>query len=57
MCPFHQKAIIRRYTTGNPKTDCGKAIRQLMHDMADLNQAGFMARWRDEGFAGLGNKR
>jgi hypothetical protein len=30
LCQFHQIAIIRRYTTNNPKTDCGKELKELM---------------------------
>jgi hypothetical protein len=30
MCHFHQKAIVRRYITNNPKTECGKDLKQLM---------------------------
>ena len=30
MCHFHQKAIIRRYITNNPKTPCGQALKELM---------------------------
>lgn len=29
MCLFHQKAIIRRYLTGKPKTLCGKELQAL----------------------------
>ena len=29
MCIFHQKMIIRRYITANPKTDCGIDLKQL----------------------------
>lgn len=30
MCHFHQKAIIHRYITNNPKTSCGQALKDLM---------------------------
>jgi hypothetical protein len=30
LCQFHQIAIVRRYTTNNPKTDCGKELKELM---------------------------
>jgi len=30
MCQFHQKAIIRRYTTNNPKSVCGADLKELM---------------------------
>lgn len=44
LCIFHQKAIIQRYTTSRPKTDCGKDIRQLMNDMLTLDQKTFTHR-------------
>ena len=44
MCLFHQKAIIRRYTTGNPKTPCGQAIKTLMADLKGLDEARFLQR-------------
>lgn len=31
MCTFHQKAIIRRYLTDRPRSQCGKNIKELMH--------------------------
>lgn len=31
MCHFHQKAIIRRYITTNPKSQCGQDLKALMH--------------------------
>lgn len=30
MCHFHQKAIVRRYITNNPKTACGIDLKKLM---------------------------
>lgn len=30
LCQFHQAQIIRRYTTNNPKTDCGRDLKALM---------------------------
>ncbi len=54
MCLFHQKAIIRRYLTGNPKTECGKAIKKLMDDLLILSEETFRHRlqtitgtWKD----------
>jgi len=32
-CHFHQQAIIRRYITTNPKTECGIEIKNLMRDL------------------------
>lgn len=31
MCLFHQKAIIRRYITDRPRTQCGLELKELMH--------------------------
>jgi len=47
MCLFHQKAIIRRYTTGKPKTPCGKAIRNLMHDLLEISEVEFLRRLQE----------
>lgn len=30
LCQFHQAQIIRRYTTNNPKTECGRYLKSLM---------------------------
>ena len=30
MCLFHQKAIIRRYITDRPRSECGKDLKELM---------------------------
>lgn len=32
-CQFHQKMIIRRYNSDNPKTDCGKALKDLVNQI------------------------
>ncbi len=42
LCLFHQKQIIRRYTTGNPKTDCGKAIKELMTNITFMQENNFL---------------
>jgi hypothetical protein len=41
MCLFHQKAIIRRYLTGNPKTECGVAIKNLVADIMTVSEKTF----------------
>jgi hypothetical protein len=33
MCLFHQKAIIRRYITDRPRSQCGKDLKELMHHL------------------------
>ncbi len=47
LCLYHQKAIVRRYTTTHPKTECGKAIRALMAEMLNLAEPDFLARLHD----------
>lgn len=44
LCLYHQKAIVRRYTTTRPKTECGKAIRMLMSEMLSLAEPDFLTR-------------
>lgn len=41
LCQFHQIAAIRRYTTNNPKTECGKEIKMLMQNLISSNQMDF----------------
>jgi hypothetical protein len=43
MCQFHQTQIIRRYTTNNPKTDCGKELKAIMRCLTDCEQAVFQS--------------
>lgn len=38
MCLFHQKAIVRRYITDKPKSDCGKELKNLMHNIINADQ-------------------
>jgi len=33
MCLFHQKAIVRRYITDRPRSQCGKDLKELMHHL------------------------
>lgn len=37
MCIFHQKAIIRRYITDNPKSDCGQELKELCKRLTEVN--------------------
>lgn len=41
LCHFHQKKIIQRYLTLNPKTECGKEIRTLMKVLAESTEDEF----------------
>lgn len=45
MCHFHQKAIIRRYITDNPKSECGQELKQLMHLLSDAEPQIFIDRF------------
>ena len=38
MCMFHQTAIIRRYITNNPKSKCGKELKDLMTQIKNADQ-------------------
>jgi hypothetical protein len=44
MCLYHQKAIVRRYTTLRPRTECGRAIAALMAEMMTLTESDFLQR-------------
>jgi len=44
MCLYHQKAIIRRYLSMNPKTDCGKAIKALADQRLSLDELAFQQK-------------
>jgi hypothetical protein len=37
MCLFHQKAIVRRYITDRPRSQCGKDLKELMHLLCKPN--------------------
>lgn len=37
LCQFHQAQIIRRYTTNNPKTNCGRDLKALMSCLTEVN--------------------
>lgn len=41
MCQFHQKQIIRRYVTNNPRTPCGIELKELMKEIKDLSYSEF----------------
>ncbi len=38
LCQFHQTQIIRRYTTNNPKTECGIKLKSIMRCLTDTTQ-------------------
>ncbi len=37
MCQFHQKQIIRRYITNNPKTKAGQMLKEIVKMLPILN--------------------
>jgi hypothetical protein len=41
LCKFHQVAIVRRYTTQRPKTECGKAILRLAKSLKSFSESEF----------------
>ena len=41
MCVFHQKAIIRRHITNNPKSACGKDLQSLMMTLKSKSRKEF----------------
>ena len=46
-CHFHQQAIIRRYITNNPKTDCGIDIKVLMKDLKYIREKEFALKLKE----------
>lgn len=46
-CHFHQQAIIRRYITNNPKTECGIDIKILMRDLKHSTIEEFALRLKE----------
>lgn len=42
-CQFHQAQIIRRYTTNNPKMECGKALKAVMRCLTQIEQTVFQS--------------
>jgi hypothetical protein len=45
MCLFHQKAIIRRYITDRPRSDCGKELKALMQTLCNAEPQNFIDRF------------
>ena len=38
MCLFHQKAIVRRYITDNPRSQCGADLKEIMKDLCNVKK-------------------
>ena len=54
MCQFHQKAIVRRYLTQNPRLQAGKELLAITHFLPTIEKEDFhlllsqwYARWKD----------
>ena len=45
LCHFHQAQIIRRYTTCQPKTSCGKELKKLMSQLTLLDEEAFSEKY------------
>lgn len=45
MCLFHQKSILRRYLTDNPKSGCGKDLKALAARLCHMDAAEFVERF------------
>lgn len=45
-CQFHQKQIVERYTTKNPRTACGKALKELIKDLTISHEISFCTRYK-----------
>lgn len=41
LCQFHQAQIIRRYTTNNPKTECGIKLKAIMQCLTEVDYIEF----------------
>ncbi|MFT4694801.1 MAG: hypothetical protein ACI8TE_001723 [Francisella sp.] len=55
MCHFHQKQIVQRYITQNPKSEVGKDLQKIMLTLTNAIEKSFKDRlqcWRSkhEGF-------
>lgn len=41
MCQFHQKAIVRRYITNNPKLEASKELKKVMQKLTQTDKVSF----------------
>lgn len=51
MCHFHQKQIVQRYTTQNPKSEAGKDLQKVMLALTKSTEKAFKDRlqsWRNK---------
>ena len=47
MCHFHQVAIVTRYTTKNPRTECGKELRKLILNLKKVSKKDFIQQFEN----------
>lgn len=47
ICQFHMVAIVTRYTTKKPKTECGIELRELILKLKDLEKNEFTDRFKN----------
>lgn len=46
ICIFHQVQIVTRYTTRNPKTECGQELRKLILNLKTSTKAEFIEEFK-----------
>jgi transposase-like protein len=46
-CHFHARKAVTKYTTRNPKTDAGKEIQYIMHDLKTYTHTRFVSAVRE----------
>ena len=47
LCHFHQVAIVIRYITMKPKTECGKELRKLILNLKSLSKKDFVEQFKN----------
>lgn len=47
ICIFHQVAIVTRYTTRNPKTECGRELRELILNLKNTSKKEFTENFKN----------
>ena len=51
MCHFHQKQIVTRYLTNNPKLEASQELKEIVRALANANEAIFfkqLNKWREK---------
>lgn len=46
LCQYHQKQIVVRYNTRNPKTECGKSLKLLVSHITTIHPIKFQIRFQ-----------